>query len=119
MVVRVSTVSGVVHGECVGHGMKCDTTGTMEREHALQARRRWSRTQKTVALSSGEAEMIAVVKGVSEGLGVKALAADWGNKYKLVGLCDSSAAMGIVARKGVGKIRHLDVGMMWVQDLRE
>ena len=78
----------------------------------------WSRTQKTVALSSGEAEMIAVVKGVSEGLGVKALAADWGNKYKLVGLCDSSAAMGIVARKGVGKVRHLDVGMMWVQVLK-
>ena len=26
----------------------------------------WSKTQKTVALSSGEAEMIAVVKGVSE-----------------------------------------------------
>ena len=63
--------------------------------------------------------MIAVVKGVSEGLGVKALATDWGNKFKLVGMCDSSAAMGIVGRKGVGKIRHLDVGMMWVQDLRE
>ena len=79
----------------------------------------WSRTQKTVALSSGEAEMIAVVKGVSEGLGMKSLAADWGREYKLLGMCDSSAAIGIIGRKGVGKIRHLDVGMMWVQDLRE
>ena len=63
--------------------------------------------------------MIAVVKGVSEGLGMKSLAADWGREYKLLGMCDSSAAIGIIGRKGVGKIRHLDVGMMWVQDLRE
>ena len=34
-------------------------------------------------------------------------------------MCDSSAAIGIIGRKGVGKIRYLDVGMMWVQDLRE
>jgi hypothetical protein len=26
--------------------------------------------------------------------------------------------MGICERKGVGRIWHLDVGMMWIQDLR-
>ena len=41
----------------------------------------WSKTQKTVALSSGEAEMVAEAKGVSEGLGVKQRTG--GNKYKL------------------------------------
>ena len=39
-------------------------------------------------------------------------------KYGIVGLCDSTAAMGICERKGVGRIRHLDVGMMWIQDMR-
>ena len=79
----------------------------------------WSRTQKAATLSSGEAEVIAVVGGVSEALGVKALAKDWGLEYDVVVLCDSSAAVGIVGRKGVGRIRHLDVGAMWVQQLKE
>ena len=51
----------------------------------------WSKTRKTVSLSSLEAEIIAVMKGVPEGLGVKALATDWGDKYKVVGMRDSSA----------------------------
>ena len=33
----------------------------------------WSRTQATVALSSGEAELNAAVKGISEGLQMKTL----------------------------------------------
>ena len=76
-------------------------------------------TQKTVALSSGEAEMIATVKGIQEGLGIKSMMADWGNDRRVVSMCDSTAAIGIINRKGVGKIRHLDVGKLWVQDLRE
>ena len=28
---------------------------------------------------------------------------------------DASAAIGIVQRVGVGKVRHIDVGMLWVQ----
>ena len=34
-------------------------------------------------------------------------------------MCDSSAAMGVVERRGVGKIRHLDVGKLWIQEMRE
>ena len=63
--------------------------------------------------------MIAVVGGVSEALGIKALAKDWGVEYDVVAMCDSSAALGIVGRKGVGRIRHLDVGAMWIQNLKE
>lgn len=79
----------------------------------------WSRTRKAVALSSGEAEVIGLVKGVSEGIGIQRMVEAWGREYELIGVCDSTAAMGIVAKKGVGRIRHLDVGMMWVQELRE
>jgi hypothetical protein len=78
----------------------------------------WSRTQKAVALSSGEAEVIALVSGVSEAIGVQRMLEAWGVKCGIVGLCDSTAAMGIVERKGVGRLRHLDVGMMWIQDMR-
>eukprot|EP00974_Lingulodinium_polyedra_P111315 10767400-Lingulodinium_polyedra.AAC.1 len=38
----------------------------------------WSCTQKTVTLSSGEAELGGVVKGVGEGFGLQALALDLG-----------------------------------------
>ena len=34
-------------------------------------------------------------------------------------MCDSSAALGVIERKGVGEIRHLDVGKLWIQELRE
>ena len=84
--------------------------------HIIKA---WATTQKTVALSSGEAEMVAAVKGIQEGIGIKAMLKEWGEDTKVVALCDSTAAIGIVNRKGVGKLRHIDVSRLWVQDLRE
>ena len=79
----------------------------------------WSVIQKTVALSSGKAGMIAVVKGVQVGIGVKSMLADWGGTLRVVEMCDSTAAIGIMNRRGVGKSRHIDVGKLWVQELRE
>ena len=29
---------------------------------------------------------------------------------------DSSAAIGVIGRKGNGKLRHVKVGMMWIQE---
>ena len=29
---------------------------------------------------------------------------------------DAAAALGIVERKGVGRVRHLDVGSLWIQE---
>eukprot|EP00974_Lingulodinium_polyedra_P056564 5439607-Lingulodinium_polyedra.AAC.1 len=40
--------------------------------------KQWSTTQATVALSSGEAELVSVVKGACEGIGVKNLLNDLG-----------------------------------------
>ena len=79
----------------------------------------WARTQKVVALSSAEAELVAMVKATAEGLGISSLAADWGMRLGAEVLADSSAALGIVKRKGLGKLRHVKVGMLWVQDIRE
>ena len=63
--------------------------------------------------------MVTVIKGVVEGIGLQALAAEWGDDVKVVSMRDSSAAMGVVSRKGVGKLRYMDVGKLWIQDLRE
>ena len=77
----------------------------------------WSRTQGSKALSSGEAEFYAEIKGVAESLGMKSLLADLGVTVTAEVITDSSAALGTASRIGIGKIKHLDVGWLWIQDL--
>ena len=75
----------------------------------------WAKPLSVLALSSGEAELMAVVKGAQEGLGMKALLADWGIEARIHEKSDATAAIGIVARTGPGKVRHLAVADLWVQ----
>ena len=79
--------------------------------------RTWCGTQATVALSSAEAELIAAVRGAAEGLAVSSISSDLGRPCGLRIHLDSSAAMGICKRTGVGKVRHLDTRLLWIQDL--
>ena len=76
-----------------------------------------STTQATLALSSGESEFVATVKGTSGLLGLVEVGKDWGLIYKARLKTDSSSARGILARRGVGKIRHLHTGLLWIQQL--
>ena len=41
---------------------------------------------------------------------------NWGVKVKLTLKCDASAAVGIVKRRGLGRIRHIDVTQLWLQE---
>ena len=76
----------------------------------------YSNTQSTVALSSGEAEVGGICKGASIGLGLQSVAADLGLSWALSVHSDATAAIGICRRKGLGKIRHLAVADLWVQE---
>ena len=76
----------------------------------------WSTTQKAITLSSGEAELAGVVKGASEGLGLQSLGRDLGVELGLRVFADSTAAVGICRRCGIGNVRHLAVGQLWVQE---
>lgn len=75
----------------------------------------WSKTQGPVALSSGEAEYYSMVKGAVEGIGLQTLARDLGWSSGLRLFVDSSAAKAIASRKGLGKVRHLEVRHLWLQ----
>ena len=77
----------------------------------------WSTTQGSVALSSGEAEFYAAVKGCKEGIGMRALLADLGVAVKVEVVQDSTAAKGTATRIGIGKIKHLDTGWLWIQEV--
>jgi hypothetical protein len=77
--------------------------------------RHWSATQPTIALSSAEAELAAIVRGASEALGMRSLMRDLHRDTTVQIWADASAAIGIVRRSGVGRVRHLDTRMLWIQ----
>ena len=76
----------------------------------------WSKTQGTIAQSSAESELLGIVKAASEALGMVSLAADFGIELMTRLHVDASAALGILERRGVGRVRHLDVGSLWLQE---
>ena len=76
----------------------------------------WSKTQSVVALSSAEAELTGLCQAAGEGLGLQALLHDLGLEVKLRVHSDSSAAIGICRRRGLGRVRHLAVADLWLQD---
>jgi hypothetical protein len=80
--------------------------------HALKT---WSSTQASVTLSSGEAEFNGVIRAAGIGLGYQSLLADLGIQVPLRVWTDSSAAIGICSRQGLGKLRHLETHLLWVQ----
>ena len=75
----------------------------------------WSTTQALIALSSGEAELYAMVKASAEGLGLQSLLNDIGYKVRVRVKADASAALGVVERKGLGRLRHVHTNFLWVQ----
>ena len=79
----------------------------------------WSATQKNIPLSSDEAELVAAVRTSTEALGLVQLAYDWGLLLSARIFVDSSAAIGIANRKGNGRMRHVRVGDLWIQELVE
>ena len=76
----------------------------------------WCKLQSNIALSSCEAELNAALKGAVEGLNVQRLAESLGDELPLELRTDASAARGVLLRQGVGKVRHLQVKQLWLQE---
>ena len=70
-----------------------------------------------LALSSGESELAAVVKGAGEGLGFCSCMMDFGQTMSLELHSDATAAIGMCRREGLGRGRHLSTADLWVQQL--
>ena len=78
----------------------------------------WSSTQSVIALSSGEAEYYGLVKASAQSIGMKAMLLDYGvtQEVSITVRSDSSAAISIAQRKGFGKVRHIEVNQLWLQE---
>ena len=77
----------------------------------------YTRRQTVVAQSSAEAEMYATASGVSEGILLRKVLEFVGHTVGLRAITDSSANNAVSHRLGVGKIRHLETKVLWLQDL--
>ena len=83
----------------------------------------WSVSQGAYALSSAEAELYGMVEAVTRAKGLLNLAVELGFRElsNVVHLgTDSSAAKSFVCRRGLGRMRHLEIKDLWLQkEVRE
>ena len=80
----------------------------------------FSRTQRSISLSSGEAEYYAAASSASDSLLLKEAIEFLTCRKCVVHLhLDSSAARGIITRQGVGRVKHLQIRTLFLQDLHK
>ena len=111
-----STVDAFTNSDWTGCNMTClSMRGGVIKwgRHWLKS---WSSTQATIALSSAEAELFAVTQGAAEALGMMTLIADFGISLYATVHTDASAAIGIVRRTGLAKLRRLNVRYLCFQE---
>ena len=78
----------------------------------------WSASQGAFALSSAEAELYGMVEAVTRAKGLFTLAWEIGFRglSHVVHLgTDSSAAKSFISRRGLRKMRHLEIRDLWLQ----
>ena len=57
-----------------------------------------------------------MVKGAGNALGISGVFKDLGVHYDITLYTDSSAAKGISSRRGLGKVRHIELNELWLQE---
>ena len=83
--------------------------------HCIKTR---SASQGAVALSSAEAEFYAMIEGVTRAKGLISIARELGftDISEVVKLStDSEAAKQFVKRRGLGKMKHIQIKDLWLQ----
>ena len=75
--------------------------------------------QSSIALSSAESELYASCSGIAEMLhvGSRLKFLVGANEVQMTAFSDSSAARGIMQRAGQGKLKHIHIRNLWIQDL--
>ena len=82
-------------------------------EHLVDS---WVASDQVRALSSGEAELYGIVDGSARGIFTKHMCDELGQTINIDVETDSTAAIGMCSRTGVGKTRHIQVRWLWIQD---
>ena len=112
------------YGDTVRIAVDSDWAGTEERysthaglefhgEHIVDS---WVASDQVRALSSGEAELYGIVDGSARGILTWHMYDEMGRNINIDVETDSTAAIGMGSRMGVGKTRHIQVRWLWIQD---
>ena len=79
----------------------------------------WCRGQAVIAYSSGESELYSIISAMCEAMFVQTVLQEMGYKDGLVKIrlrTDSAAAKGTLSRVGLGKLKHVDIKLLWAQE---
>ena len=80
--------------------------------------RTWSSTQSAIALSTAEAEFYALVDAVLRAKGALSILSELGvpvESQVVEVFTDSAAAKSFISKRGLGKMRHLELRELWLQ----
>ena len=86
---------------------------TLQEKHLIKA---WTKQQSSVATSTAEAELYARNRAATESMGVQAFAKDLGRVVPIRLHIDSSAALSMISRTGLGKAKHIEIQCLWLQE---
>ena len=112
------------YGDIVRIAVDSDWAGSEERysthaglefhgEHLVGS---WVASDQVRALSSGEAELQGIVDGSARGIFTEHMYEEMGRTINIDVETDSTAAIGMCYRAGVGRTRHIQVGWLWIKD---
>ena len=76
----------------------------------------YTRKQKIIAGRSAEAELYAAALAASEAEGIESMMIDLGFAVEPVLITDAKGAEHILHRHGIGRMKHIDVAHLWLQD---
>ena len=75
----------------------------------------WARRQACYAQSSAESELYSIGTGAVEALGLTQLLAEWHEPCTPILYSDSSSALAVVRRRGPGRMKHVELKMLAIQ----
>ena len=75
----------------------------------------WSKNDRSCGPEQWRIRTAVVVRAATEGLGLQSILSDFNLCGHVAIKSDATASIGMVHRVGLGKIRHLAVGDLWVQ----
>ena len=76
-----------------------------------------SSRQHFVALSTVESECISITTGAAHAPEVRSAMVEYGMTFNVVCGTGASAGRAMATRRGVGRVRHLDARLLWLQQL--
>ena len=83
------------------------------RKHLIKA---WTKQQNIVATSTAEAELYAGNSAATESMGVQAFAKEMGRPVPIRLHIDSSTALSVICRTGLGKAKRIEIQHLWLQE---